>query len=94
MAKRTKALDPFMVMGENLYRVWRDSYCPWYAKAWQRSVEAKIAPGYIHHPTIVFNIIVNDLQTSQIDRVFQLKPGTAIKTLRNELDEFNQYRRE
>lgn len=85
---RARALQPMDVMGQEVWETYRNLYCPWYEKASRRSVNRKV--GRVAVTEVVFKIVLPDydLHPHEVDQLYGLKPGDALKTLRHELGIF------
>ena len=81
--KRTKSLDPIMIMSTDLLNLWSEQYKPWYEQASRQKIKTKT--GELTHATIALRIILDSLMPEQVDKYFGLNKGQALQVLKHQL---------
>jgi hypothetical protein len=87
--KRSRALDPIDVMGQETWEVWRDRYSPWVVGARQRRQPTKREQGFVTHAAVVVFVLMEDYHPEQVDRTYNFRDGKSLTVIRSEMDLFN-----
>lgn len=81
---KDRALDPFWVMGENVYKEWRNVYNPWYDEASKKKVGANNR-GMVTAARVVIHVVMLPMFPGQMDTNERLDKGTSLRVLKEEL---------
>lgn len=81
---RERALDPVWIMGDDVFREWREVYNPWYRAAASRKVGAN-GRGMVTAARIVIHVVMVPMFPGQIDATERLERGTSLRVLKDEL---------
>ncbi len=83
--KRTKALDPVMVMSPDLLILWSEQYKPWIEQARKQIVETN---NQLTQAQVVLKIVNDDIMPEMVDKLYGLARGQSIRILRHQLHMF------
>ncbi len=80
--KRTRSLDPIMIMSPELLNLWTDMYKPWFSRANREKVGEHPK---LTHAMVVLRIILDDAIPEAIDKLFGLPRGMSMRILKHQL---------
>ncbi len=80
--KRTRSLDPIMIMSPDLLNLWTEMYKPWFNQANRTRVGDHPR---ITHAMVVLRIILDDVMPEILDKQFGLPRGMSMRTLKHQL---------
>lgn len=85
--RRSSALQPMDVMGQETWDIYKDCYKPWQDRAMARTVPCKDT-GNTTAFRIVYAVVIDEHFPNSVDNFMQLEPGKALSVLKHELGHF------
>lgn len=86
-ARRATALNPVLVMGQDLWNLYVARYRPWYDGI-NRKLIAR-GPGLkLRVPDLVFKMVIENQMPEQCDQRYGFKAGASLRVLKHQLDTY------
>lgn len=85
--RRASALNPVLVMGQDLWELYISRYRPWYDKT-SRKLIVHTTSTRLTVPDLVFKMVVENQMPEHCDQRYAFKAGSSLKVLKHQLNAY------